>query len=162
MKWWALGGLVGLLAVAMTVQAIREAGTETAAAESLHPVYGSGQRWRVKARPLEEGATVTILELHRDAKHGLLVHVRVDGVRLETTDGILDNIAHMPLSLKAFEASIIRLYRTGQPLGEYYYKMHDWIRGYEAGRWPCIETSVEDGIAKTELSMRLAAGGSRG
>jgi hypothetical protein len=151
-KWWVLGVLVVALGLAAAVQARREAGRPEPA-PPLHPRYRVGQRWRVAARPHEPHATVTVLAVERSERDGVLVHVQVDGVRLETPEGVLERIRHLPLTAAALDASVEDLEALASPYDDYVSALARWRAGYVEGRWPAITTHVRDGIAMTELSL---------
>ena len=147
-KWWVVAGLVVLVGLAAGVQGWREL-QKPAAPERLHARYVVGQRWFVSARSHETHATITVVHLERHPVHGVIVHVRVDGLRLVTPRGVLDNIAHLPFTPAAIDASIVGLDSTNGALGAFHAPMEGW----RAAGAPPIRTDVRDGIIKTEMSM---------
>jgi hypothetical protein len=153
MKWGALGGLVLLLAVALSVQAWREA-QRPDAPPPVHTRYKVGHRWYYKTRPHEPESTLVICKVETDARHGVLVHIGLEGLRLDTPKGKLESLAHLPMTAAAMDASVTRLAAVYQPLPKWLDAYERWKRGYDGGRWPPITGTVADGINFTEESMQ--------
>lgn len=153
MKWWVLGGLVALLAIALGVQGWRES-QRPAVSPPVHHRYKPGHRWYYKHRLHEDASTLVICKVEPDERHGVLVHVAVEGLKLDTPKGTLEELAHLPMTAAALDASVTRLAAVHQPLPK-------WLDAYE--RWQAvytgtqvITTSVADGVSKTEASMQRA------
>lgn len=84
----------------------------TVASDSkFHP----GQVWQYNTRPHEKGSTLTILKVDSLPKLGVIIHIRVDKVRLRTcTDGLEpDKVEHMPFTREAVDRSVTKLVKEG-------------------------------------------------
>jgi hypothetical protein len=71
-----------------------------------------GQVWAYRARPVDEGSTLTIGRLEDLAGLGSVVHISVAGVRVKNPGvpgGFSNEIPHLPFTHAAIEASITRL-----------------------------------------------------
>src|SRR5690242_2665823 len=70
----------------------------------------AGQIWTYKTRPGEEGSRLTILKTESHPKLGNIIHVAVDGVRLQNPrapGGASTAIGHMPYQESALRASLV-------------------------------------------------------
>ncbi len=74
--------------------------------------YSVGQEWNYKTRPTEENSTLTILKIEEYPKHGKVIHISVDELKMKNPqhpDGIADRISHLPLSEAALDNSVTSL-----------------------------------------------------
>ncbi|MDR6159979.1 hypothetical protein QF023_003495 [Chryseobacterium sp. SLBN-27] len=74
--------------------------------------YSVGQEWNYKTRPTEENSTLTILKIEEYPKHGKVIHISVNELKMKNPqhpDGIADRISHLPLSEEALDNSVISL-----------------------------------------------------
>jgi hypothetical protein len=74
-----------------------------------------GQVWTFKSRDFEPDARLTVLKVESMPKVGVIVHVRLDGIRLRNCSGGPEptNIGHAPFTRDAIERSVGALIRTG-------------------------------------------------
>ena len=74
-----------------------------------------GQVWSFKSREFEPDATLTVLKVESMAKIGVIVHVRLDGIRLRNCSGgpEPETIQHAPFTRGAVDRSVGKLVRTG-------------------------------------------------
>lgn len=154
-KWTVLGGLCVLVLLALGVQAWRESQRDPIP-PPVHPRYRVGQRWYYQHRPHEEQSTLVVCKVEADARHGVLVHIALERLRLDTPQGLLDTLAHLPMTAHGLDASVTRLAAVYQPLPKWLDAYERWRVGYDAGRWPPVTGSVADGIRFTEQSMQAA------
>jgi len=91
-----------------------------------------GQVWKYKTRPHEQQSTLTILRLESLPKLGVIVHIRVDDIRLRNCarGPEPNNIAPMPFSRDAIERSVVKLAKEGGAVP-------DFQDGYDAWRRAC-------------------------
>jgi hypothetical protein len=73
--------------------------------------FRPGQVWQYNARAHEKGSTLTILKVESLPKLGVIIHIRVDKVRLRNCTGGPgpDNFQHMPFAREAIERSVTKL-----------------------------------------------------
>jgi hypothetical protein len=73
-----------------------------------------GQVWSFESREFEPDATLTVLKVESMPKVGVIVHVRLDGIRLRNCSGGPEatSIAHAPFTREAVERSVGRIIRT--------------------------------------------------
>ena len=93
--------------------------------------YQPGQVWRYKTRQGEERSRITVLRVETLPKVGIIVHVRVDRVRLRNCAGgpEPDNFQHMPFTRDALERSVTKLEKDSVEISD--------LSGYEQWRADC-------------------------
>jgi hypothetical protein len=115
-----------------------------------------GQVWRYKTRPNEEQATLTILRIESLPKPGVIIHVRVDDIRLRNCTGGPEpnSIAHMPFARDAIERSVVKLAKEGGAVPEFQ-------DGYDAWRRACggvYTITVAEAIEANEKTFNAGRG----
>jgi hypothetical protein len=77
--------------------------------------FRPGQVWEYNTRPHEKGSTLTILKIESLPKLGVIVHIRLDKVRLRNCTGgpEPDNFQHMPFAREALDRSVTKLVKEG-------------------------------------------------
>jgi hypothetical protein len=111
--------------------------------------YHVGEQWSYRARQGEEGSWLTVLKVESSPKLGVIVHVRVDGVRIESPhapNGVCETIGHMPFAESAIEKSVTT--RAGAETAaiaddEGY---QEWRRAFDAGGAGVFTITVAEGI----------------
>lgn len=124
--------------------------------------FQPGQVWRYRARPGEEGSTLTVLRVETHPKLGTIVHVAVSGVRVRNPlapDGYAGEIRHMPFAEEAVLRSVTDRVRDGAPTdaGEEGYRQ--WRRAFAAGKGGVFTTSVAEAVGFIEQA--ISQGGTR-
>jgi hypothetical protein len=113
------------------------------------PTFKPGQIWSYTTRPNDTGSTITILQIDRSEKIGVIIHVRVDGLYVHNPRGErVPSIEHMPFTRDAFLASTGHLLRTEKQLPT--------MEGYETWRSACggvYTISVRDAIDVAEKTL---------
>ena len=91
--------------------------------------YSPGQVWNYKTRSDESASTVTILRVESLPKAGVVIHVRIDGIRLKNCSGGPSPtvIQHAPFSRDAFDKSVTQLVRSNAPVPDYEAGYEDWV-----------------------------------
>lgn len=118
--------------------------------------FRAGQVWKFKARPGEEGATVTVLLVELAPKIGVLVHIRIDGLRVrspENEGGMADGIGHLPIRGVALARSITTLVRESEPLPDFEHDLREWRRLAAAGRVGVYSMPVAEVIEAIEQKL---------
>ena len=122
--------VIALVCLALTLQAqttdTRQCATPQPEVDST---YSPGQVWSYKTRPGEASSTVTILRVERTPKLGIIVHVRVDGVKFKNCTGgpSPSEIDHAPFTKGALDKSVSRQLRIVSKLPAYEAGYGDWL-----------------------------------
>ena len=84
-------------------------------AASSDPKFAPGQVWTYHSRETEPNATLTLLKVETLPKIGVIVHIRLDGIRLHNCSGGPEptEIGHAPFTRDALDRSVVTLIRTG-------------------------------------------------
>jgi hypothetical protein len=74
-----------------------------------------GQVWAYKTRQNEESSTLTILKVETLPKLGVIIHVRVDKIRLRNCTGGPEpnKFEHMPFRRDAIDRSVTKMLKEG-------------------------------------------------
>jgi hypothetical protein len=120
--------VLGWLALGPQAQAV-EAKQCAKPQPEVDPTYSPGQVWSYKTRPGEASSTVTILRIERTPKSGIIVHVRVDGMRFKNCTGgpSPTEINHAPFTKDAIDRSVSRLLRIVPKVPEFEAGYDDWL-----------------------------------
>jgi hypothetical protein len=99
--------------------------------ETKDPKFEPGQVWHYQTRPHEGRSTITVLRIESLPNLGVLVHIRVDNIRLRNCTGgpEPDTLAHMPFSRGAIERSVSELVKKNN--------VPDFQAGYDEWRKDC-------------------------
>jgi len=118
----------------------------TAASDSkFHP----GQVWQYNTRPDEKGSTLTILKVESLPKLGLIIHIRVDKVRLGNCTGGPEHVEHMPFKREAIDRRVTKLLKEGE--------IPPFQPGYNEWRKTCagaFTITVAEAVATVEEAFR--------
>jgi hypothetical protein len=111
--------------------------------------FKAGQVWTYENRPGEARSTLTILQVDRLEKLGIVVHIRVDGLQMHNPAGdLVPSIEHMPFTRDAMLISITHLVRTEASVPT--------LEGYEQWRHACggvYTISVADAVTVAEKTF---------
>jgi hypothetical protein len=90
--------------------------------------YIPGQVWDYRMRDGEESSTITILRVESLPKIGVIVHVRVDGIRLKNCSGgpSPTTIGHAPFTKDALDRSVTKLIEQRHALPDYEQGYNSW------------------------------------
>jgi hypothetical protein len=111
--------------------------------------FKPGQVWSYQTRPGEPESTITILQIDRMEKIGIVISVRVDGLEAHNPRGErVPAVEHMPFTRDAMLLSVDHLLRTeGQlPVSEGYDNWHSACGGV-------YTISVADAVAVMEKTL---------
>lgn len=79
--------------------------------------FAPGQVWTYSTRAGEERSTVTVLRVDSLARLGIVVHVRVDGLRVHQPGGeLVPTVLHMPFLRDALLGSVEKQIGTAAPV----------------------------------------------
>ena len=111
--------------------------------------FKPGQVWSYRNRPGESSSTLTILQIDRTEKSGVIIHVRVDGLSAHNPHGdLVPSVEHMPFTRDAMLLSTVRLLRTESSI--------PMLEGYENWRSACggvYTISVADAVSVMEKTL---------
>ena len=111
--------------------------------------FSPGQVWSYFARPGELNSTATILAIDSSAKIGVIIHVRVDRLRMHNPRGeLVPSIEHMPFTRDAMLISVDRLLQANAPLPT--------MEGYEYWHVHCggvYSISVADAVSVAQKTF---------
>ena len=117
--------------------------------------YQVGQKWRYRTRPGEEGSYLTVLKVEDSGTLGVVVHVRIEGLRIENPhhpEGVSDTIGHMPMAESALDKSVTVLDSDSLPLSDEDDGYQEWRSAFDAGEagiWSITVADAVDHIAHT-------------
>ena len=120
--------LLGWLGLSPQAQAT-DAKVCAAPQPEVDSTYIAGQVWSYKARPGEALSTITILRVERTPKLGIIIHVRIDGIKFKNCTGgpAPSEIDHAPFTKAALDKSVIRHIRTIPKLPALQAGYDDWL-----------------------------------
>lgn len=111
--------------------------------------YHVGETWKYRARPGEEGSTLTVVRVESTPKVGIIVHVSLRGLSLHskhTPTGISDRIAHMPFSEGAIDKSVTTLVGKAEQLPNFEEGYRQWRTGFDHGKAGVFTISVAEAV----------------
>jgi hypothetical protein len=112
--------------------------------------YHVGEKWRFRARPGEENATLTIVKVESNAKLGVIVHVSVEGVRIKSAQspsGFSETVSHMPFAEAAIEKSVTELVAKAVPLPKFEDGYRQWRGAFDSHKGGIFTITVGEAIA---------------
>jgi hypothetical protein len=113
------------------------------------PRFKPGQVWTYTTRPNEPSSTLTILQVDRAEKTGIIIHIRVDGLYAHNPRGErVPSIEHMPFTRDAILTSTDHLLRLEKQLPT--------LEGYERWHHDCggvYTISIRDAIDVMEKTL---------
>lgn len=123
--------------------------------EATDSKFHPGQVWRYKTRPHGKGSTLTILKVESLPKVGVIIHIRVDKVRLRNCTGgpEPDNFEHMPFTRESIDKSVTKLVEERE--------VPEFREGYDEWRKACggvYTITVAEAIAVAEETFRKNLG----
>ncbi len=111
--------------------------------------FKPGQVWTYTTRPTESLSTLTVLQVDRLEKVGIVVHVRLDGLQMHNPRGdVVDSAGHLPFTRDAILTSAEHLIRTEKEVPT--------LEGYERWRHDCggvYTISVRDAVDVMEKTL---------
>jgi hypothetical protein len=81
--------------------------------------YHVGEKWNYRTRPGEEDSLLTVLKVESSPKLGVIVHVSLDGLRIENPGapgGVSETIGHLAFAEAAIDKSVTTRAATGVPV----------------------------------------------
>ena len=122
--------------------------------------FEPGQVWRYRTRTGEEESRVQILKVDVDPKAGEIIHIAVNGIRIERSAGDLTPISilgHVPVARQALEASELVFEAENTELPEFEEGYHMWRTGFEAGNAGVFSVPVAEIVDVMEATIRGGA-----
>jgi hypothetical protein len=111
--------------------------------------YRVGEKWNYQTRQGEEGSLLTILKVESSPKLGVIVHLRLDGLRIESPHapgGVSETIAHMPFAEAAIDKSVTNRAETGTLVAADDEGYEEWRRAFDAGDAGVFTITVAEGV----------------
>lgn len=111
--------------------------------------YHVGEKWNYRTRPGEEDSLLTVLKVESSQKLGVIVHVSLDGLRIENprAPGVAsETIGHMPFAEAAIDKSVTTRAAAGDSVtagGDGY---EEWRRAFDAGDAGIFTIDVAEGV----------------
>jgi hypothetical protein len=92
------------------------------------PKFHPGQVWQYKTRRGEETSYLTILKIESLPKIGMIIHIRVDKIRLRSCTGgpEPDKFEHMPFTRDAIELSVTKVMKETSEIPDYKDGYNEW------------------------------------
>jgi hypothetical protein len=112
--------------------------------------YHVGEQWNYRTRPGEERSVLTVLKVESSPKLGVIVHVSLDGLRIESShapDGVLETIGHMPFAEHAIDDSVTTRVAAGIAVPAESEGYQEWRRAFDAGEAGIFTISVGEGVS---------------
>lgn len=118
--------------------------------------YHTGEEYTFKARPSEPNAMLTIVKVEHQDSIGNIIHVRVDSVKVKTSEEPVKYsqvITHMPFSEAALDSSGLR--RIGKAKVTPYYQegYNEWRTSFEKGDAGVFSIPVSKAVEYMEVTM---------
>ncbi|HXS12177.1 MAG TPA: hypothetical protein VN734_05705 [Acidobacteriaceae bacterium] len=117
--------------------------------------FSPGQVWTYYSRETEPAATITVLKVETLPKIGVIVHIRLDGIRLHNCSSGPEprEIEHAPFTREALDRSVVKLIRTGE--------VPSFQEGYSRWRHDCggvYTITVAEMVAADERTLNAGMG----
>jgi hypothetical protein len=125
--------------------------------EVLTAKYHVGETWKYKARPGEEGSTLTVVRVESTPKLGVIVHVSLVGLSVHSKHaptGISDRIAHMPFSEGAIDKSVTAIVGKAEQLPDFEEGYREWRTGFDQGKAGVFTISVAEAVGYIESILQ--------
>lgn len=103
-----------------------------------------GQVWAYKTRSSESASTITVLKIEQYKDLGQVIHVRIDGIRMQNPiKGIsVTAIPHLPFRSAALQRSVTRLIHKSSTVPDFKEGYDTWRQAYDAGKAGAFDTDV--------------------
>jgi hypothetical protein len=111
--------------------------------------YQVGERWHYRTRVGEEDSLLTVLKVESSQEFGVIVHVSLDGLRVENRRApgrVSETIGHMPFAEAAIDERVTTRAATGVSVAADNGGYDEWRRAWDAGRAGVFTISVAEGV----------------
>ena len=118
--------------------------------------YHVGEKWNYRTRLDEEDSVLTVLKVESSQKLGVIVHVSLDGLRIENPSvdgGISQTIGHMPFAEAAIDKSVTTRAASGVPVTADLEPYETWRRNVDAGGAGIFTITVAEAVEFAEQVM---------
>jgi len=112
-----------------------------------------GQVWNYKTRLGEETSTIKILKIEEHDTAGIIVHICVSEVKLnnsESSNGLMEDIGHLPFSKEALLKSITTLVTERSKLPDFKEGYKIWKKAFDSGEGGIFSIEVKDAVSFVE------------
>ncbi len=128
---------------------------------SVSVQFTPGQVWRYKTRPNEEASRVIIGKVEKAPKVGIIVHVKLVGLRLKNptaTDGVSTEMGHAPMSEAAMAKSVIAITNDVPDLEGFSHGYDTWLASYQEGTGGIFTIKLSEVVASVEQVLNGRGG----
>jgi len=119
-----------------------------------------GQVWKYSNRNGEDNSTLTILKIEKYDKGDTIIHIRVDGVKIyssQSSTGYSEFIGHLPFSEKAISKSVTKLVGQINNLPDFSDGYNQWKEAWDNGKggyWTIELKEAIDGVDKVSQQQK--------
>ena len=99
--------------------------------------YRRGEEYSFQARSFEPNARLVILKVEHQEENGNIIHVRVDSVKIKTSEHPVNYstvITHMPFSETALDASGLKKIGEVEKIPDYQEGYNEWRTSFDQGK----------------------------
>jgi hypothetical protein len=118
--------------------------------------YHVGERWHYRTRVGEEDSLLTVLKVELSQALGVIVHVRLDGLRIENPrapGGVSETIGHMPFSEASIDSSVTTRAAMDASVTADDGGYDEWRRASDAGHAGVFTISVAEGVDLAAVAL---------
>jgi len=125
---------IAICSLLLAMNAFGQQGTDANKTKCAEPQivtdskYSPGQVWAYKTRGTENPSTITILRVESLPKVGVIIHIRIDGIKLKNCSGGTSPnvIQDAPFTEDAIDRSVVRLVKQDSQLPDFQAGYADW------------------------------------
>lgn len=113
----------------------------------LDDTYKPGQIWKYKNRESEPRSTFTILKTEHNKKLGVIIHIRLNDVRIPHAaipEGMLTTLPHFPFAKRAILDSTTELVSEGNEIPSFKEGYNIWRREFQKGHAGIFTIGIAD------------------
>jgi hypothetical protein len=116
-----------------------------------------GQIWKYYNRQGEDSSTLTILKIEQYEKGDTIIHIRVDGVKMNNPNvasGYSSFIGHLPFSKKAIIKSVTMLVGKNNNLPDFAEGYNQWKEAWDSGKGGYWTVDLKEAIEGVDSVMK--------
>jgi hypothetical protein len=124
--------------------------------DTLKSKYSVGNYYSFKSRDFEPDARLTVLKIEHQDKVGNIIHVRVDSVKIRTSENLEEYstvVTHMPFSEAALDSSGLTKIGDAKVILDYQEGYDEWRAGFDKGDAGVFSIPVDKAVLYMEETM---------
>jgi TonB family protein len=128
----------------------------TVDAQETEAKYKPGQKWSYKTRPGEEDSYLIVLKVDNDAELGNIIHIALRKLKMKNSrnsEGVSENVNHMPFSQEALEKSGLKLLEEKTDLPDFAEGYEIWREAFDAKRAGVYSITVAEAVTVIETGL---------